>query len=292
MLARQENWKSTAASYSNLSELQLTLGRITEASDSAQQAVSHAEFSRDAFQRLMSRTTLADALHQGGERAEAQTLFEEAEDLQQKREPEYPLLYSIGCFRYCDWLLAPVERAMWRNRRKGDNATALLNQLQAIAQRAKQTGEWAISWNLDQLSPALDHLTLARCALYADLLQNQAPGQNAQTHSQAALSGLRASGDQDMVPLGLLTRALLYHALGRPDDARADLAEAEDIARRGGMKLFLADIALHRARLFADRDALTEARRLIEECGYGRRLGELEDAEAAAKNWPQTQTTD
>jgi hypothetical protein len=61
------------------------------------------------------------------------------------------------------------------------------------------------------------------------------------------------------------------------------------------MQLFLADIHLHRARLFGlsnDRPEnypwtspqhdLAEARRLIEKHGYGRRTEELEDAEAAA----------
>ena len=38
------------------------------------------------------------------------------------------------------------------------------------------------------------------------------------------------------------------------------------------MKLFLADIALTRARLFEDKAELAKARALIEECGYGRRL--------------------
>jgi hypothetical protein len=45
------------------------------------------------------------------------------------------------------------------------------------------------------------------------------------------------------------------------------------------MKLHLADIALTRARLFNDKDALKKARVLIDECGYGRRLPELKDAE-------------
>jgi hypothetical protein len=51
------------------------------------------------------------------------------------------------------------------------------------------------------------------------------------------------------------------------------------------MALHLADIALTRARLFRDRAALAEAQRLIEDCGYGRRVPELEDAEAAAARW-------
>ena len=51
-------------------------------------------------------------------------------------------------------------------------------------------------------------------------------------------------------------------------------------------QLHRADCALHRARLFRDRAALTQARDLIESCGYGRRLPELEDAERAAADWP------
>ena len=64
--------------------------------------------------------------------------------------------------------------------------------------------------------------------------------------------------------------------------------------RARAMPLFLADIHLHRARLFhavkpypweSPRKDLAEARRLIEKHGYWRRKGELEDAEAAASNY-------
>jgi len=58
-----------------------------------------------------------------------------------------------------------------------------------------------------------------------------------------------------------------------------------EIAQPGPVGLHLADVHLHRARLFRDKEALRQARKLIEECGYGRRKGELEDAEAAAKGW-------
>ncbi len=47
------------------------------------------------------------------------------------------------------------------------------------------------------------------------------------------------------------------------------------------MPLHLADIHLHRARLFADRAELNQARALIQKHGYDRRLPELHDAEAA-----------
>ena len=54
---------------------------------------------------------------------------------------------------------------------------------------------------------------------------------------------------------------------------------------RGPMPLHQADVHLHRARLFRDKDALAEARRLIEKHGYGRRLEELADAEEASEHW-------
>ena len=58
------------------------------------------------------------------------------------------------------------------------------------------------------------------------------------------------------------------------------------------MRLHLADTLLHRARIFGvapqeytwegsdPRADLQEARRLIEDCGFDRRLQELEDAES------------
>ena len=64
--------------------------------------------------------------------------------------------------------------------------------------------------------------------------------------------------------------------------ARAALDEAQQIAERGLMPLYLADIHLHRAGLFRDRAPLADARTLIQTHGYGRRLEELADAEAAA----------
>jgi hypothetical protein len=72
--------------------------------------------------------------------------------------------------------------------------------------------------------------------------------------------------------------------------SQSDLDEAWEIAERGPMKLFLADIHLHRARLFfrekpypweSPQVDLAEARRLIEKHGYWRRKEELDDAEAA-----------
>jgi hypothetical protein len=293
MAVQQEDWMNAAASYGNLSELQLTLGRVAESELDGRRSVEHADRSGDAAQRMIMRTTLADALHQRGEIAPARAGFGEAERMQAELQPLYPLLYSLRGFRYCNLLLAESERAALGGGETGGDLggerahAGPADACAAVAERARRTlkesEEYAGTALLDI---ALDRLTLARCALYADRLVGRPPGGEAETQAQRALDGLRAAGQQQEVPLGLLTRAWLRHAQGDGAGAAADLAEAERIASRGGMQLHLADCALHRARLFRDRAALAQARRLIEDCGYGRRLPELEDAERAAADWP------
>ena len=93
--------------------MELTLGEVAGAVGDAEQSVTDADRSGDAFQRLSKRTTHADALHQAGRRAEAETRFREAEQMQAEHQPAYPLLYSQQGFIYCDLLLAAPERAAW-----------------------------------------------------------------------------------------------------------------------------------------------------------------------------------
>jgi tetratricopeptide (TPR) repeat protein len=281
---RQEVWKSAAIIANNVSELELTLGDVAAAVAGAEQSVAHADRSGDAFQRMGNRTTLADALHQAGRRAEASARFREAEALQAEQQPAYPLLYSLRGFRYCDLLLAEVERAAAREDRRGEGSGALAE----VERRATQTLQWAIDTGLSLLTVALDHLTLARVALYRALLEPERAIEvlaMAREHAEPAVSGLRAAGTQDHLPRGLLTRAWLRVVEGDAAHAKADLDDAQRIAERGSMRLHLADVHLHRARLFHDRRALAEARRLIEEIGYHRRDGELADAEDAARSW-------
>ena len=303
MRVKQEVWKSAAIVASNLSELELSLGAVASAIADAQQAVTHADRSGDAFQWMVNRTTLADALHQAGQSTEAKALFREAEARQAERQPNYPLLYSLPGFRYCDLLLAAAERAAWLSLECGDSSphradkSAHSKTLLAVKQRASQTLKIAErnNWLLDI---GLDHLTLARIALYQALL-GHTNSDNAETVINLALTYLRRAGDQDILILGLLTRAWLWVWVARQDASTAahslteaieDLNEAWEIAERGPMPLFIADIHLHRARLFgrvspypweSPQADLAEARRLIVKHGYGRRKQELEDAERA-----------
>ncbi|MDX1997409.1 MAG: toll/interleukin-1 receptor domain-containing protein [Thermoanaerobaculia bacterium] len=272
-------WSKAAVVASNLSQLELTLGDVPAALQDGEASVSFADRSEDEVQRMGKRTTHADALHQAGRREEALALFREAERIQAEWQPDYPRLYSLQGFRFCDMLLAEAERAAGRRERVGEELSGGKKALREVEERGRMMFEWRLPSD-STLDIALEHLILGRAALYRGILESTdlAP---ARTEIERAVDGLRRAGQSDQLPKGLLTRSWLRFLEGNPLAARADLDEAQEITERGPMPLYLADIALYRGRLFGDRAALAEARRLIEKHGYGRRLEELADAEAA-----------
>ncbi|MCG3155790.1 MAG: hypothetical protein DKINENOH_02398 [bacterium] len=278
----QKNWKEAAINAGNLSELYLTLGEVSQAVASARQSVDFADRSRDGFIKESMRTTLADALHQAGELTEAQKLFREAEAMQKQRQPEFPFLYSLRGFQFCDLLLSQ-------------------GQYQEVQKRARQTLEWAKKY-LGLLDVALDKLSLGRAFLLLALSEVEgqalvettaralgAPGQyfdQAREYLQQAVAGLREAGRQDHLPRALFARAACYRSQNEFALASADLEEAREIAERGGMKLWLADYHLEAGRLQGAngkgqeaREHLNIAARMIEEMGYGRRKPEVEELE-------------
>ena len=311
----QGNWKEAAIRASNLSELELTLGDVVGAVEDAEQSVTYAGRGGDADWEnyIRTRTTHADALYQAGRRAEAETYFREAEQKQAEVQPAYPLVYSMGGFRYCELLLTEAERAAWRQCLSLNVQLSMcgpLDTFRAVSERAATTLDWWTNHftNASLLDIALDHLTLARTATYAAILA-KFEIRNPQTEIELAVAGLRRSGQLGHLPRAILTRAWSFfteaaaHKLhGRElaameclSRAQGDLDEAWEIAERGPMPLFLADIHLHRARLFfreanypweSPQKDLAEARRLTEKHGYWRRKEELEDAELAILGKP------
>jgi hypothetical protein len=289
-----EDWKNAAISASNLIVLEVSLGRLADAVADGRRAVAFADGSGDAFWKMASRTAAADALHQAGERSEARALFAMAERMQVESQPEYPRLYSLQGFLYADWHLAPAERAAWScvlaaSVGAGAPHATALDACAEAEGRATQTLEWVTPqrWLLDI---ALDRLTLSRAALYRALVDPPADRASASatvgTRAAAALEELRQANSLHHLPRALLTAALYDATLGAdPDEAQRLLSEAQQLAERGPMPLYLADVQLHRARLFRDRAALAEARKLIEAHGYGRRREELADAEPAGAYW-------
>lgn len=303
-----DDWRNAAASASNLSELEVTLGRLLEAVADGYRSVEFADQSGDTFQKITERTVTADALHQAGERARARTLFADAERMQAKSQPEFHFLYSVRGFRYADLLLAPAERAAWKaitsfssssllppvarppgaetslgGPKPGTTLEEALASCAEAERRAIKTVEWATNHSLGLLTIALEHLTLVRARLYVGLLshERQAEISNLEFEIRQALAKLREANQSDELPKALLTAALHAGTIGaQPDEARRYLDEAQLIAERGPMPLYLADVHLHRARLFRDRAALAAARDLIKKHGYYRRREELADAEA------------
>ena len=296
MRVEQEVWHSAAISGVNLSELELILGDVAIAVGDAEQSIKYADGSGDIFQRMVSRTVHADALHQLSRRAEAEISFREAEELLVVSRPDYPLLYSLGGFRYCDLLLVTPERAAWHASSSGkvlpeEDYVACATILESVSRRTDQTLHWAEKNRDSLLDIALNHLTLGRATLYESILEGSSLDP-CRTSVQHGVDGLRRAGDTTRLPLGLLTRAWFLALTGAhtgPDSAQTDLDEAWEIAERGPMPLFMADIHMYRARLFFREDYpwespqrdLAEARRLIVKHGYWRRKEELEDAEQA-----------
>jgi tetratricopeptide (TPR) repeat protein len=262
----QEDWENAARAAGNLSGLYITTGDTALALEYADQSVNLADKSGDAFWRMAMRTTMADALHQAGRQSEAESLFREAEEMQKEDQPEYPTMYSLWGFRYCDLLLSQGK-------------------YQEVLSRAEQTIEIARSanWLLDI---ALDHLSIGRAHLLQLIQEGSQDFTPAKEHLNQAVDRLRQAGQQDDLPRGLLARAELYRAQGEFDKAQHDLDEAMTIAERGGMRVHQADCHLGYARLhlaMGDNDRAREhlaiAGEMIGQMGYHRRDREVRDLE-------------
>jgi len=222
MVISDKDWENAARYSSNLSELSLTLGNIKEAVQYGEEGVRYAEKSGDKFQRLSKRTTLADALFQSGNAQKAEELFIEAEAIQKERQPEYPFLYSVQGFQYCDLILS-----------KGDY------------NEAQKRGEKTLKWMKEQewlLDIALDNLTLGRAALVSG------DRKKAGEFLNRAVDGLRNAGAVEFISRGLLSRSEFFRKTGSFTKAMRDLEEAWEISTRSGMKLFLCDIHIESSR--------------------------------------------
>ncbi|VFM97494.1 MAG: Tetratricopeptide repeat-containing protein [Candidatus Kentron sp. G] len=224
MRVEQENWNSAARIAGNLGELEITLGRVVAAIANAECSVQFADrIGADDWQSvIVSRTTLADALHQAGRREEALRLFTEAEAIQKEFRPKSPRLYSVQGFQYADLSLAGAEREAWLGwisacgahssgthpppaLAPGDAASADVGSVDAalrpylpylacdgVTARATETLGWMTDDpNAPILDIALDRFTLARAGLYRALLAPVSPA-GAQVKYLAGTSPLLA----------------------------------------------------------------------------------------------------
>ncbi|MDP2143932.1 MAG: NB-ARC domain-containing protein [Gallionella sp.] len=297
MAIEQNDWDNAATGAANLSLLELLLGRVEQALANAEQMTAHADRSKDEFQIMVALAANAYALHQAGHPVEAVKLFEDAERMQAQRHPLSPYLNSLQGVMYCGALLAKTEREAWRVQCSAIplHQVDLLSfsSLSELAVRAEQMLKVA-EINEVRIAIALARLTQGRIVLYSNVFGMDAD--DVAETIEAAMGELRYASQMDHLPDGLLTRSWLRVRQGDLNGAHADLDDAWEIAERGPMPLYQADILMHRSRLFfreaeypwrnddgpprTAKDDIAEARRLIEKHGYWRRKEELEDAEA------------
>ncbi len=262
----QNDWKNVAQGATNLSELYLSLGAVSEALSFGLQAVEFADQSEESMKKIITRATLANVLHQSGVPKEAQRLFAEAEAIQwEKRQPKIRFLYSVWGFQYCELLLG-------------------LGKWEEVLDRAQEGLK--ISTRLNDLSSiALDQLSIARAHDQAAETESTATHVEAAAHyHDMAMEGLRKASDMEFIAKGLLARAHWYLQTNRTDLAAQDLAEVLEIAEDGSMGLYLVDYHLgmaHLRRLEGQHEEAerhkAEALRRIEETGYERRRKEAEE---------------
>jgi hypothetical protein len=302
---QMQDWSGAAVAASNLSQVEAILGAIGAALETTELSIQLADRSGNTFWIIGSRTSHADLLFAAGRQREAELLFTEAERRQREYRPEYPLLYSLQGFQYCELLVA-----------KGDVAAARDRAISTVS-IAQQNG-WL-------LNIALDTLTLGRASLALALgsTENQYDEHRRQNARIAyerldeAIAGLRSASLSEFSIRGLLARAIFRRNVGDWEGTSRDLAEVEEIAEPGSMQLFLCDAALECARLafarseaFAPLNGLTDdsppkstppgdgelsalhdeatrhlaiAAAYIEKCGYRRRDEELVELQAVLR---------
>lgn len=261
-----KQWTNAAINAGNLSELLLTLGDTAEALDYARQSVELGDRSGDAFQRMCRRTTLANVLLQTGHVPEAERGFREAERMQSAEQPQFPILYSLRGFQFCELFLDLDKHA-------------------EVTKRASRTLGWTTETKL-LFGIALDHLSLGRAAIIRAQQGSGADLTEAESHLREAVHGIREAGIQDYVPGGLLAWAELYRVTEDFPKAQRDLDEAMKIATRSEMRLFEADAHLEYARLhlaMGDKDkaraSLVAGSKIVKDTGYHRHDAAVKELE-------------
>ena len=286
---KDKDWKGAAQDANNLSELYLRLGDVPSAQKYGAQCVTFADRSGDDRWEMLSRITHADALHQAGKNKAAEKLFIEAEAMQKKRQPEYPWLYSMEGIRLCDLLLS-------------------MGKYQEVLERAKKALDIVLAGSKTLLDIALNRLSIGKALMLQSVESNSSDFTEVEKYLNQAVNGLREAGRQDYLPSGLFARSSLSRHQKDFLKSWEDLDEAREIAEYGHMRLYLTDYHLGAAQVIkaqlangktkkeftiieegieknvskVEMDSLfnehvSKGGKLIEETGYHRRDGELDE---------------
>lgn len=294
----ENDWRNASVAAVNLIEMQMAVGQILNAIASAEQGVDLAKRSirvdpSHPERLFIAKAILGECFHKSGEFQHALKLYHEAEEYQAKIYGDVFRLTSLQGYNYCKLLID-----------RGAAADALDRADYAIA--FARSSNWLIDIGLDTV-------TMARASLYLTLSGSESQRARTRQDAAKAVERLRYAGAALFVPDGLLVRAEVSRAIGDWQTAVEDLDEVLEIAEPGPMRLHMADAALERTRLclaridadaplnhhFDDipeptkpgpeeaakllaeaKDQAQIARKLIDECGYGRRSQAIADLEA------------
>lgn len=257
------DWSNAANAASNLAQLHAVSGALHEALSMAKRSVELADRAgKDKWRwRVLSRCTLANIFRHLGNRENARLLFEEAEQMQVKEQPQFPFLYSYQGSQFCELLLE-------------------LGEALEVERRTSQTLVWMEQqhWISDI---ARDHLLLGRA------LETLEKWEDARPHFALAIDGLRTARKLEFLASALVIRSAFLHKTGDHEAARRDLDEALGLARRSELRLVECDACLEQARFALDMNDSASARApfeiahsLVNECEYHRRDCELALLEA------------
>lgn len=255
-----EDAMNGAQACQNLAELHRDLGEICEGVREAARGVDLADRSGSLFHRASTRSELAYLLHLAGRGKDALTIFREAEDIHRKSGPSVEFIGSLAGYQYMDFLLS-----------RGNHIEV---SARANATRVDATGK--DYWILDR---ALNYLASGRA-----LIAGGGDREYASAQLRCAINELRSAGQPTYLSSGLCARADLHLINENYVEARADLNEALELAKRIGARLHEADALIKSAYLDLMQDrrdealaSTKEARQLVDETDYHLRDEELED---------------
>lgn len=267
MMAKQKEWERAVILSKILSNQHLTLGRLTDALETAKLGIRYSDYLNDPRKRAESRALYAKTLHQIGDKALALSVFKESEDMYLAEG--FDSLYPYSTLGYYDLMIDLGESSsIWEK----------LKQQKILSNDVNTT-------NIPILEVTLATLTVANIVF----LVGDYP--SAIDAAELVVTNLYKSGRQDLIPLGLLTRAKISRKTGDFSKSHQDLKEVYDIANSAGMRLYLTDYHLEMAQLLLKQwqqkllddsaqldiqKQIASAVKLIEETGYHRRDAEIE----------------
>ncbi len=258
----------------HIAQTHLTFGDVQEAKNWASRSVCILDERVGTFDEVAAYAGLAHVLHCQNDLRGAVENFEEARRIHSVHNPDQPFFAGLQCYRYCDLLItlrryAEAIRLSRTPFERSDGGVFLAAKALASTIRARALMAINFVGFVDEISAVLHD----------------------------AVQTLRNSGRGELLIPGLLPSAEFLYLNGQPKAAKCGLDEALEIAERGPMRLFLADIHLYRAKLFGPRSAgtkypwespqadLNAAEELINTCSYHLRDSELADLKEVAKTW-------